>query len=145
MLFKMASNFFWNLTLELKYDTSKKHICFIFKKSRHNYFFSNNLQKTQFCPNIFLKFAKKPWGHSGAFGGIWGQIGTIAKSSQIIPQNEALGKNFSKKLVIGSKKVIESKNREKKPEKVKFWFWSKVDKLYLKMKLLKWAFRKRQS
>ena len=51
-------------------------------------FFSNNLEKTQFWPNIFLKFAKKPLGHSGAFGGIWGQISTIAKSSQIIPQNE---------------------------------------------------------
>ena len=40
------------------------------------------------------------------FGVIWGQISDIAKSRQIIPQNEALDENFSKKLVSGAKKVI---------------------------------------
>ena len=80
-------------------------------------FSSNYLQKTQFRLNIFLKFEKKPWGHSGAFGGIWGQISDIVKSRQIIPQNEALGKSFSKKVVLRSKKVNKGQKSQKKAKK----------------------------
>ena len=38
------------------------------------------------------------------FGVIKGQISDIAKSRQIIPQNEALGESFSQKSISGSKK-----------------------------------------
>ena len=61
----------------------------------------------------------------------------------MIPQNEAAGENFSRKLVLRSKKVKKGQKSRKRAIKVKFSSLSKVDKLYLKMKLLKKAFQKR--
>ena len=63
---------------------------------------------------------KKPWGHSGAFEGIWGQISDIAKSGQIIPQNEALEISFSKKAFLRSKKIDKGQKSQKKPKKSNF-------------------------
>ena len=41
----------------------------------------------------------------------------FTKSRQIIPQNEALGKSFSKKVVLRSKKVNKGQKSQKKPKK----------------------------
>ena len=43
-----------------------------------------------------------------------GQISMIAKSRHIILQNEALDVNYSKKLVLSSKKVIKGQKSRKK-------------------------------
>ena len=61
----------------------------------------------------------------------------------MIHQNEALDQSFSKKLISRSEKVNKGQKSRKRPQKVKFWFLSKVYKLYLKMKLLARAFQKR--
>ena len=88
---------------------------------------------------------KSDLGSNFKFGVIWGQISDIAKSRQIIPQNEALGESF-KKISHRVKKCHQRSIIAKKGLKRSNLNLShKVDELYLKIKLLARAFQKTLS
>ena len=89
----------------LKWNMTPQSSTFIWfkKKLRHDYFFVNYCLIDSVLSKYFIVIWEKAL---RSFFGIWGQISDIAKSRKIKPQNEALGESFSKKLVIGSKKVI---------------------------------------
>ena len=84
-------------------------------KVAQNFSFFRNFQKKwekkflvkngHFWP--FLSFPANFWPFLGKF---WG----FAKSRQIIPQNEALGESFSKKIFFESKKVNKAQKSRKK-------------------------------
>ena len=59
----------------------------------------------------------------------------LNKNKQIMHENEALYVIFSKKIISRSKRSLEVKNLRKKSKTVKFGFSTKVDKLYVKLKL----------
>ena len=67
------------------------------------------------------------------------QISELTQTMQIIYQNEALGISFSEKLVLRSFEVTQGQKLRKR---VKFQYFFKVGKLYLKMKLLASALQK---